>query len=129
MVITTIHHTKVPNHVPFCVPMKSRMAPGNPFRVALPIQCSAIIRQSTATSIMMIYATTNAPPPFVAATRGNLQIFPVPTDAAIIAIAIATGDEKPSFLFSFSFSMPSSSNSCFYKRILLAGFSACGGSL
>ena len=92
--------TMIPSQV-FFSPATALKVPGAPLRLNLPMKCSPIITGMMTRNIIIRYATTKAPP-LAAATRGNLQILPVPTEPAISDITNASCEEYPSLLLPLS---------------------------
>ena len=67
-----------------------------PLRVALPIPNSRISSGTDQARRKTTQATKNDPPPLLAAMRGNLQIFPVPTAIPSIARSMPQRELKTS---------------------------------
>jgi hypothetical protein len=78
MMAVAVHATQAPIHPNFG-PSVFAKAPMGPERVPFPIPNSRIRRGMDQRRRKTTQATRNDPPPFVAAIRGNLQMFPVPT--------------------------------------------------
>ena len=67
------------------LPPKIRKVPTVPVLLLFPKANSAMIRGTDQTKRKISHGTRNDPPPFAPTIRGNLQMFPVPIAAPIVA--------------------------------------------
>ena len=99
------------------------MAPTVPSLVFLPIANSAINNGIDHANRKISHPIINDPPPFAAASRGNLQIFPVPTAAPIVVRINPNLEENISGGFSsaiFSFYLRYGCNASFGNGTLFS---------